>query len=255
MTSSVAIQAITFDLWDTIVADDSDEAHRTARGLLSKHDARRASVYEILAEHGPTIHGEVIDAYDGVEHAFRAAWHEKHVTWPVRDRLERVLKALDRTVPASSFDAMVTAHASMEVDVPPDLIPGAAEVLELLSATYPLAIISDAIVSPGTSLRQLLAHHGVLKYFSACVFSDEVGRSKPHASVFHAAADQLDVGVANMIHVGDRERNDVVGAHGVGAQAVLFTATRSTDLEGTTADAVCERYPDLPGIIASLAGA
>lgn len=251
----MTVQAITFDLWDTIVADDSDEAHRLARGLPSKHAARRASIYETLAEHGPTIHGEVIDAYDEVENAFRAAWHMEHVTWPVRHRLERVLAALDRTVPASSFDAMVEVHASMEVDVPPDLIPGAAEVLETLSATYSLAIISDAIVSPGTSLRQLLSNHGVLKYFSACVFSDEVGRSKPHESMFRAAADQLGVEVANMIHIGDREHNDVLGAHGVGAQAVLFTATRSTDREGTTADAVCGRYRDLPGIIASLDGA
>jgi hypothetical protein len=36
------IRAISFDLWDTIVVDDSDELERAALGLLSKHDERRA---------------------------------------------------------------------------------------------------------------------------------------------------------------------------------------------------------------------
>ena len=37
----MAIKAITFDLWDTIVDDDSDEVVRAARGLRSKRDERR----------------------------------------------------------------------------------------------------------------------------------------------------------------------------------------------------------------------
>ena len=35
------IKAVTFDLWDTIVYDDSDEARRKAQGLRSKRDERR----------------------------------------------------------------------------------------------------------------------------------------------------------------------------------------------------------------------
>ena len=254
MSSNVPLRAITFDLWDTIVADDSDEAHRAAQGLLSKHDARRASVYEILSHHGPTELGDVVEAYDSVEEAFRHAWHEEFITWPVQDRLKEVLRRLKRTLPSAAFEEMVFTHATMEVAVPPDLIDGAASVLSELASEYSLAIVSDAIVSPGTSLRQLLSDHGVFKYFSAFAFSDEIGRSKPHPSMFRSVADQLGVEALSMVHIGDREKNDVVGAHDFGAKAVLFTATRSTDREGTTADAVCERYVDLPLIIKALAG-
>jgi putative hydrolase of the HAD superfamily len=52
-----------------------------------------------------------------------------------------------------------------------------------------------------------------------------------------------------MVHVGDREHNDVKGPHALGMKAVLFVASRAVDRAGTTADAVCERHADLPAII------
>jgi hypothetical protein len=36
-------------------------------------------------------------------------------------------------------------------------------------------------------------------------------------------------------------------------KAILFTASRSTDLEGTKADAVCDCYADLPALVEKLA--
>jgi FMN phosphatase YigB (HAD superfamily) len=44
----MAIKAITFDLWDTLIDDDSDEAKRKAQGLRSKYDERRHLVWEAL---------------------------------------------------------------------------------------------------------------------------------------------------------------------------------------------------------------
>ena len=38
------VKAITFDLWDTVIRDDSDEAKRAARGLPSKREARREAL-------------------------------------------------------------------------------------------------------------------------------------------------------------------------------------------------------------------
>ena len=55
-----------------------------------------------------------------------------------------------------------------------------------------------------------------------------------------------------MVHIGDRDHNDVKGAQAVGARAVLFTAARDKDKSDTTADAICENYAELPAIIARL---
>ena len=138
--------------------------------------------------------------------------------------------------------------------VAPDPIPGIGEALAALHGRYRLAIVSDAIVSPGRCLRRLLENHGLARHFDGFAFSDEVGHSKPHRSMFEAAARQMGVGLAEIVHVGDRDHNDVKGPQALGMKAILFTATRSHDRDRTTADAICERHADLPAIVDRLAG-
>jgi putative hydrolase of the HAD superfamily len=114
--------------------------------------------------------------------------------------------------------------------------------------------VSDTIVTPADGLRALLDGYGLKKYFSGFAFSDEVGHSKPHPDMFNSAARQLGVEVTDMVHIGDRDHNDIKGAQGLGMKAVLFAAKRGVDRETTSADAVCERHAELPAIIDRLAG-
>lgn len=248
-----SIQAVTFDLWDTIVHDDSDEPKRAARGLPSKKAQRRKLVFDALNAIAPIEKATVDLAYDTADAAFNFVWHEQHVTWKIAERLQVILKGLGRSLPQEVFDRVVAEHQSMEVEIEPNLIEGCDAALAELSKRYPLAIVSDAIVTPGTRLRDLLEKHGVKKYFRGFAFSDEVGHSKPHRDMFASAAKQLGVEIEQLIHIGDREHNDVRGAHALGIKAVLFTATRSIDQENSRADAICERYADLPSIIDRLA--
>ena len=140
----------------------------------------------------------------------------------------------------------------MEVDIPPDAMPGAAPVLERLAKRYKLCIVSDAIVTPGRGLRRLLDNHGLAKPFSGFAFSDEVGHSKPHRKMFDSAANQLGVGISEMLHIGDRDHNDVKGPQQLGMKAILFTASRNVDRDNTTADAVCDSFEDLEAAIERL---
>jgi putative hydrolase of the HAD superfamily len=142
----------------------------------------------------------------------------------------------------------------MEVEIYPEAIEGIAGALQELSKRYKLCIVSDTIVTPGTGLRALLGKHGLADYFSGFAFSDEVGRSKPHRAMFEAAARQLGVEFFQMVHVGDRDHNDVKGPQALGAKAILFTASRDNDKATTSADAICERHQDLPAIVDRLAG-
>ena len=58
------IKAITFDLWDTIIQDDSDEAERQRRGLRSKQDERRYLFWNAVNE-AQAIDQHIVDsAYD-----------------------------------------------------------------------------------------------------------------------------------------------------------------------------------------------
>lgn len=248
------IEAITFDLWDTIVHDDSDEPKRRSRGLLGKKAERRRLLWEALDRESPIDEAAVTLAYDTADAAFNTVWHDQHVTWPIRTRLEVVLKGLKRSLADGAFAKVIGAHERMEVDIPPDIIAGCAEALAALSERYKLAIVSDAIVTPGRELRKLLELHGVAEFFSGFAFSDEVGRSKPHRAMFASAAEQIGVPIERMLHVGDRDHNDIKGPQRLGMKAVLFTASRDVDRERTSADAICASYAELPAAIDAIAG-
>jgi putative hydrolase of the HAD superfamily len=247
------IQALTFDLWDTLVVDDSDEPKRKACGLRSKREERRYLTWEALNAVSPLPLAEVTLAFDLLDAAFNKVWHDQHVTWPLADRFEVLLKGLGRTLPVPALELLLARQAAMEADTPPDPIPGVHDALARLHETYRLAVVSDAVFTPGASLRRILEAHGLARFFDAFIFSDEVGRSKPHRRMFAAAADALGVELTSMLHVGDRQHNDVAGAQAAGLKAVIFVASRAVDRGRHTADALCERFTDLPAIIDRLA--
>ena len=251
----MTIKAVTFDLWDTMVDDDSDEPKRAAKGLRSKRDERRHLMWSALDAVEPIDLESVTLAYDTADAGFNVVWKELHINWTVEQRLRVVLNGLGRRLPEDAFARLVEETGRMEVEIPPDPIDGIAEALEELSQRYKLAVVSDAIVTPGTGLKAILEGHGLAKYFSGFAFSDEVGHSKPHRAMFERACDDLGVAVDEIVHIGDRDHNDVKGPHALGAKAVLFTAARDADKDATTADAVCERHSDLPAIIDRLAAA
>ena len=55
-----------------------------------------------------------------------------------------------------------------------------------------------------------------------------------------------------MLHVGDRDHNDVKGPQQLGMKAILFTASRDVDKGATTADAICESFDELEAAIEQL---
>ncbi|MFQ5784986.1 MAG: HAD family hydrolase [Alphaproteobacteria bacterium] len=247
------IRAVTFDLWDTMIRDDSDEPRRTARGLGSKRDDRRRLLHEALCRDAGIAYETVAAAYDAADAAFNKAWKEGHVTWTLRERLDVALAELGRTLAGDALDRLVAATENMEIDVPPDPVEGIAGALAALAGSYRLGVVSDAIVSPGRVLRRLLEHHGLARHFSGFVFSDEIGCSKPDPRMFHSAAEQLGVEPGEMVHVGDRDHNDVKGPQALGMKAVLFSGVRSVDEQTTSADAICRDHGKLPAIIDRLA--
>ncbi len=251
---SARVKAVTFDLWDTLVDDDSDEPKRRAQGLRSKSEERPRLVWEALSRRHDVALETVRLAYEVADAAFNNLWKEHSVTWTLPERIGVVLRGLRLDLPEEDLEALIEALGRMEVEIPPDPIPGVHEALEVLSRRYKLCVVSDAIITPGARLRDLLEKHGLRQYFSGFAFSDEVGHSKPHPAMFESAARQLGVEIREMVHVGDRDHNDVKGPQALGMKAVLFTATRDADRARTSADAVCASHAELPAVIDALAG-
>ncbi len=254
------IEAITFDFWDTIVIDDSDEARRRALGLPSKAEARLHLFVEYVTHRHRHIAPEcAAQAFHHANERFRHEWRTNQHTPAVATRLSYAFEYLGLLPPPGKYasfvaeiDELVREIEVMEVRIPPDFAPGIENTLYLLSREYKLGIISDTIHTHGRGLRGLLARQGLLQYFTCTIFSDEVGASKPANAVFRAAAQMLDVGPQRIAHVGDREHNDIEGARAYGCRAILYTGVVDRGSERTRANAVCRHFADLPSIVGRL---
>lgn len=246
------ISTVTFDLWDTVIVDESDEPKRAARGLLSKFLTRRELVWKFLEKHEP-ITREVVDvSYAATDAAFRKVWYDHSFTWSVSQRLEVVLKGLGRTLPEEEMAELVRLHEEMEFEIQPDLAPGIVEAIKELHGNYKLGVISDTIFSSGRVLRKLLQANDIEQYFDVFIFSDEAGCSKPDPRTFIAAAKGLGVDITKIVHVGDRDSKDIKGPQHLGAKGIYTTVVNDRGSSDTSADAICRDYADLPGIVESL---
>lgn len=251
------ITAITFDFWDTIAIDDSDEPKRAAMGLPSKADARVALFADSIMRSRPYIsYGEAKDAYEAANVRFREEWHGKHRTPGVTTRIFYAYEYLGLKPAPGKYaeyvrevDELVREIEAMEIRISPDFAPDVHRVLPILAQEYRLAIISDTIHTHGRGLRHLLQQQGLLQYFDFFIFSDEIRASKPSIEVFRQAVLGLGVMPHELVHIGDRESNDVEGPLSIGMRAVLFTGIIDRGSQGTRAHAVCRNYQQLPDLI------
>lgn len=254
------IQALTFDFWDTIAIDDSDEPKRARLGLPSKADARVQLFVEHIAHHYPDIPPRrAAEAYRCANERFRHDWHNNHHTPSVYLRLYYAYEFLGLTPPPGKFARLVRevnevarAIETMEVRIPPDFAPHVHWALQTLSQEYTLAIISDTIHTTGRGIRHLLYEQGLLSYFKHFLFSDELGVSKPSAAVFRRACLQLGLPPSMVVHVGDRESNDVEGPLSIGMRAVLYTGIVDRSSHCTHASLVCKSFLNLPQMVQRL---
>ena len=97
----------------------------------------------------------------------------------------------------------------------------ALEVLEWLKAKkLALAVVSNSIFPRAYHLEDL-EHFGLAAFFPTALFSSDIGVRKPHPEIFHRALAALSLGPEEVIFVGDRMREDVLGPQQVGIRAVL----------------------------------
>ncbi len=246
------IKSITFDLWDTLFKDDSDEAKRAALGLPDKAQARLQLLLDEITLYYPDIRPEqVSQAFQHANRQFQHFWKEEYCTPSVAERLQTAYNFLNLPL-SPGFEILVHRIEEMEVQIPPDPAPGVHQMLKTLSTRYTLGIISDTVHTPGRGLRKLLEQENLLQYFKHCIFSDEAGASKPSPRVFEQAARKLKTPLLQIVHVGDRESNDIAGPLAMGMQAILYTGLIDRGSQNTQATAICRNFADLPEILQQL---
>ena len=98
------------------------------------------------------------------------------------------------------------------------LLEGALELIETVSARVPIALASS---SPRQGLEAALNHHGVAKYFTATVSSEEVPRGKPSPDVYLEAARRIGLDPAYGIGIEDSS-NGIRAAKAAGLEVVAL---------------------------------
>lgn len=104
--------------------------------------------------------------------------------------------------------------------------PGIAEVLDTLSKTHRLGIISDT----WPSIEPQLKHIGVSQYLSFCTFSCFVGVFKPDPRIYLDALGKCGVPAEKTVFIDDAVRN-LDGAAALGITPVLIAANPASDVE------------------------
>jgi len=193
-------------------------------------DAGNTLVFVDPARTGAILHrhGAVLDAdrYARVERDARAGLAreveegvtgtEGHV-W--RGYFTALFKGME--LPESAWEAatgeIVAVHARHHLWS--HVGPGTAEALRALQdAGYRLGVVSNA----DGRVEALLGDLGLARFFELVVDSELVGVSKPDPRIFRIALEQMGVEPHRTLYVGDLYPVDVVGARGVGMDAVLL---------------------------------
>ena len=131
---------------------------------------------------------------------------------PSRERFRRALSHLgvpDELAPAIAARLSLVHMAYLASMTA--VSPGCIELLAELASHYRLGLISN--FDHAQTAHGIVRAHGLAPYFSTVVISEEFGRRKPHAAIFAAALQALDVGPAEALFVGDNLGEDVAGAH------------------------------------------
>jgi len=224
----MGIKAVSFDFWHTLFTEQPG-------AFLLYKQRRRTLLSEAVLSCRNVAHEELEHACHLEAETHNCVWREEHRTLAASERVTRILAHLDISLPDTALVSLVASVEEGILEHPPVLIDGAREALETLSRRYRLGIISDVGFSPGRMLKRVLADHGLLDLFDSLVFSDEAGRAKPHIEVFECTALALSAKPEEIVHIGDLEYTDIVGAKRAGYHAVRFTGVTPMEAAETTA--------------------
>jgi FMN hydrolase / 5-amino-6-(5-phospho-D-ribitylamino)uracil phosphatase len=90
------------------------------------------------------------------------------------------------------------------------------------------------------------------EYFDFAFLAEDIGASKPHPDMFHAALERAGVAAENIIHVGDNPEHDIQGARDVGMRTVWMNSQKVTWPGGDRAEREIDNLLALPEAIASI---
>jgi len=252
---AVALQAVLFDLFDTLVdlhMDRLPEVQLRGRRMHSTYPF----LYQTLCGHLDSTlsfeaFAEVLAAVDAEVHA---VMHTERREVPTRERFQLLVERLALEAPELPelltrvhMDQLIRCVSVLDHHVP--LLAG-------LHTGLKLGVCSNFTHTPAAV--RVIEEAGLAPHLDAIVVSEEVGVRKPRKEIFDEALRRLGVSAAEAVHVGDNLAADVAGAAAVGMKAIWLTrCVRDThaalrDYPGPWPAGRVHDLAELPGVLATL---
>ena len=137
------------------------------------------------------------------------------------------------------IDESTEVRDNRDVVIKADYIPGAAEAVRALhEAGYTLALVADGLRA---SFENLFSANGLYDLFSARIYSEDVGASKPDRRMFTSAMQALGLeprDLERIVMVGNNLTRDIRGANAMGITSIFQAWT--------------PRYPKVPASLQDL---
>ena len=215
------VAAVTFDFWETLFMDTPELDRR-------RDELRCRGLQENLAKLGVEVTFE--DLADGLRAStpwLANIWKEGgqvSILEQIRYIVNHATK--NRAILLTDPELLMSleeSYWSPSLTAPATLNAEAPKVLQRIrERSLKIGLICNTGRGPGHALRELMRREGVLDYFDATIFSDEVGYGKPDPRIFLTAAERLGLEPSDILHVGDNIENDVGGAQSAGMKTLLF---------------------------------
>lgn len=231
------IQAITFDLWNTIFTNRfySDLRLNYLTQLLERRQI-------------PFSFNDVKNAFDLAFYLPKRNYEENDHIY-TEERITKMLNILNIHLTKPDTGLIKNIFEEIMLNDPPPLKKGVKKTLEELSLDYQIGLISNTGVTPGRIIIRTFQEYDILQYFHVKIFSDEIGYYKPHPILFKSALREFKCIPQNAIHIGDKLETDVKGAKDCNMLTIWFNESNSPKLDTIKPDYEIHEIPEVLQII------
>ena len=122
-------------------------------------------------------------------------------------------------IPDMGLSHSVSEHYMTLSPTKKNLIPNTLEVLDYLSARYPILLVTNGFNE--TQFTKVLSG-GIEKYFKSIITSERAGHKKPSKEIFEFALELGGHANHETIMIGDNLLTDMAGAANAGIDSVLY---------------------------------
>jgi HAD superfamily hydrolase (TIGR01549 family) len=208
------VRALCFDV-DGTIADTDDH-------LVAQLAAMIGRVPGVSGRRGERVARQVVMGLETPVHGAYALLDQLGLDMPV-NRLRARLKGMKQR----QADPARTRNPEALDEVPHEMVAGVQEMLQKLSAHYPMVTISTG---GAPRVERFLEHYGVRELFAAVIGNQTTRRMKPHPEPLFYGAEKMGVDPRECLMIGDTTI-DVRTGVAAGAQTVGVLCGFGTERE------------------------